>query len=189
VLLLYDGGMTVFDSASRWDLFEIIDDRAADRAPVIISQLPIEHWHAWDRRRQWLRPLLGAKCWARSPATCRSHSGVGARVHLRGQPGQVRKYQGLAQRIEAGRDCQLPLARPYLGQLAGPERHPAVRPAGDGGGWKSAEMVRRYAHLAPAQMARHVAAIDVPMHVTNSSQQARTIADTKKASRSLVTPS
>jgi hypothetical protein len=61
VLLLYDGGMTVFDSASRWDLFEIIDDRAADRAPVIISQLPIEHWHAWDRRRQWLRPLLGGK--------------------------------------------------------------------------------------------------------------------------------
>jgi hypothetical protein len=57
------------------------------------------------------------------------------------------------------------------------------------GGSKSAEMVRRYAHLAPAQMARHVAAIDVPMHVTNSSQQARTIADTKKASRSLVTPS
>jgi integrase len=38
------------------------------------------------------------------------------------------------------------------------------------GGWKSAEMVRRYAHLAPAQMARNAAAIDALLHVTITSQ-------------------
>lgn len=38
------------------------------------------------------------------------------------------------------------------------------------GGWKSAEMVRRYAHLAPAQMARNAAAIDALLHVTTTSQ-------------------
>jgi hypothetical protein len=38
------------------------------------------------------------------------------------------------------------------------------------GGWKSAEMVRRYAHLAPAKMARNAAAIDALLHVTNTSQ-------------------
>ncbi|MET0940924.1 MAG: site-specific integrase [Mesorhizobium sp.] len=38
------------------------------------------------------------------------------------------------------------------------------------GGWKSAEMMRRYAHLAPAQMARNAAAIDALLHVTNTSQ-------------------
>jgi hypothetical protein len=39
------------------------------------------------------------------------------------------------------------------------------------GGWKSAEMVRRYAHLAPAQMARNAAVIDSLLHVTNTSQR------------------
>jgi integrase len=38
------------------------------------------------------------------------------------------------------------------------------------GGWKSAEMVRRYAHLAPAQMARNAAAIDALLHDTITSQ-------------------
>ncbi|HEX9173093.1 MAG TPA: site-specific integrase [Telluria sp.] len=38
------------------------------------------------------------------------------------------------------------------------------------GGWKSAEMVRRYAHLAPAKMAQNAAAIDALLHVTNTSQ-------------------
>jgi integrase len=37
------------------------------------------------------------------------------------------------------------------------------------GGWKSAEMVRRYAHLAPAQMARNAAVIDSLLHVTTTS--------------------
>lgn len=39
------------------------------------------------------------------------------------------------------------------------------------GGWKSAEMVRRYAHLAPAQMARNAAMIDSMLHVTPASQR------------------
>jgi integrase len=39
------------------------------------------------------------------------------------------------------------------------------------GGWKSAEMVRRYAHLAPAHMARHAAVIVALMHDTNTAQR------------------
>ena len=47
VLILDDWGMGNLDSATRSDLLEIIDDRAANKATVITSQLPIEHWHAW----------------------------------------------------------------------------------------------------------------------------------------------
>lgn len=47
VLLLDDWGMGAIDSATRSDLLEIIDDRAAHKATIITSQLPIEHWHAW----------------------------------------------------------------------------------------------------------------------------------------------
>ena len=47
VLLLDDWGMTALDAATRADLLEIIDDRAGQRATIITSQLPIEHWHAW----------------------------------------------------------------------------------------------------------------------------------------------
>jgi hypothetical protein len=32
---------------TRSDLLEIIDDRAANKATIITSQLPIDHWHAW----------------------------------------------------------------------------------------------------------------------------------------------
>ena len=39
--------MTGLDSQTRADLLEIIDDRAANKATIITSQLPIEHWHAW----------------------------------------------------------------------------------------------------------------------------------------------
>jgi DNA replication protein DnaC len=39
--------MTALDAATRADLLEIIDDRAGQRATIITSQLPIEHWHAW----------------------------------------------------------------------------------------------------------------------------------------------
>jgi DNA replication protein DnaC len=28
-------------------LLEIIDDRAGNKATIITSQLPIEHWHTW----------------------------------------------------------------------------------------------------------------------------------------------
>ncbi len=45
--LLDDWGMTALDGATRADLLEIIDDRAGQRATIITSQLPIEHWHAW----------------------------------------------------------------------------------------------------------------------------------------------
>src|SRR5476651_1120139 len=47
VLLLDDWGIGALDSATRADLLEIIDDRAANKATIITSQLPIEHWHAW----------------------------------------------------------------------------------------------------------------------------------------------
>jgi DNA replication protein DnaC len=47
VLLLDDWGMGASDGATRSDLLEIIDDRAASKATIITSQLPIEHWHAW----------------------------------------------------------------------------------------------------------------------------------------------
>ena len=38
-------GVTLF--LTRSDLLEIIDDRAAHRATVITTQLPVDHWHAW----------------------------------------------------------------------------------------------------------------------------------------------
>lgn len=47
VLLLDDWGMGALDSTTRADLLEVIDDRAAHKATIITSQLPIEHWHAW----------------------------------------------------------------------------------------------------------------------------------------------
>lgn len=47
VLLLDDWGKTGLSSRTQADLLEIIDDRAANKATIIIiSQLPIEHWHA-----------------------------------------------------------------------------------------------------------------------------------------------
>jgi DNA replication protein DnaC len=47
VLVLDDWGMGAIDNTTRSDLLEIIDDRAASKATIITSQLPIEHWHAW----------------------------------------------------------------------------------------------------------------------------------------------
>lgn len=47
VLVLDDWGMGAIDSSTRSDLLEIIDDRAASKATIITSQLPVEHWHAW----------------------------------------------------------------------------------------------------------------------------------------------
>jgi DNA replication protein DnaC len=47
VLVLDDWGMGAIDSMTRSDLLEIIDDRAANKATIITSQLPLEHWHAW----------------------------------------------------------------------------------------------------------------------------------------------
>ena len=47
VLILDDWGMGAIDSTTRSDLLEMIDDRAANRATIITSQLPVDHWHAW----------------------------------------------------------------------------------------------------------------------------------------------
>ena len=47
VLILDDWGMGAIDSMTRSDLLEIIDDRAGNKATIITSQLPVEHWHAW----------------------------------------------------------------------------------------------------------------------------------------------
>ena len=47
VLVLDDWGMGAIDSMTRSDLLEIIDDRATNKATIITSQLPVEHWHAW----------------------------------------------------------------------------------------------------------------------------------------------
>jgi DNA replication protein DnaC len=47
VLILDDWGMGAIDSTTRSDLLEIIDDRAGNKATIITSQLPIDHWHAW----------------------------------------------------------------------------------------------------------------------------------------------
>lgn len=47
VLVLDDWGMGNLDSMTRSDLLEIIDDRAANKATIITSQLPIDHWQAW----------------------------------------------------------------------------------------------------------------------------------------------
>jgi DNA replication protein DnaC len=47
VLVLDDWGMGAIDSTTRSDLLEVIDDRAANKATIITSQLPVEHWHAW----------------------------------------------------------------------------------------------------------------------------------------------
>jgi DNA replication protein DnaC len=47
VLVLDDWGIASLDPATRSDLLEIIDDRAAHKATVITTQLPVEHWHAW----------------------------------------------------------------------------------------------------------------------------------------------
>jgi len=60
VLLLDDWGMAAMDAQSREDLLEIIDDRAATKATIITSQLPIERWHAWvgdTHRRRDAGPL------------------------------------------------------------------------------------------------------------------------------------
>lgn len=47
VLILDDWGVGALDSATRSDLLEIIDDRAANKATIITSQLPVDLWHAW----------------------------------------------------------------------------------------------------------------------------------------------
>ena len=47
VLLLDDWGMAGIDNHTHADLLEIIDDRTANKATIVTSQLSIYHWHAW----------------------------------------------------------------------------------------------------------------------------------------------
>jgi DNA replication protein DnaC len=47
VLVLDDWGVSALDASMRADLLEIIDDRAAHKATLITTQLPIDHWHGW----------------------------------------------------------------------------------------------------------------------------------------------
>lgn len=47
VLVLDDWGMGAIDSTTRSDLLEVIDDRSGNKATIITSQLPVDHWHAW----------------------------------------------------------------------------------------------------------------------------------------------
>ena len=54
--------MTGLDSQTRADLLEIIDDRAANKATIITSQLPIKHWHAWLATPRLPTPFWIASC-------------------------------------------------------------------------------------------------------------------------------
>ena len=47
VLVLDDWGVCALDAGLRADLLEIIDDRAAHKATIITTQLPVDHWHGW----------------------------------------------------------------------------------------------------------------------------------------------
>lgn len=45
VLILDDWGLAPLSGENRRDLLEIVEDRHDRRATIIISQLPVEHWH------------------------------------------------------------------------------------------------------------------------------------------------
>ena len=49
VLVLDDWALAPLEPAARADLMEIVDDRAGtrERATIVTTQLPVEHWHAW----------------------------------------------------------------------------------------------------------------------------------------------
>jgi len=47
VVLLDDWGLVALDAMTREALMEILDDRAGNRATLLTSQLPVDHWHAW----------------------------------------------------------------------------------------------------------------------------------------------
>jgi DNA replication protein DnaC len=46
LILLDDYGMTPLGERDRRDLLEILDDRVGQRATLVTSQLPVDHWHA-----------------------------------------------------------------------------------------------------------------------------------------------
>jgi DNA replication protein DnaC len=45
LLILDDLGLSVLTSSERCDLLEILEDRHDRGSTIVISQLPIEHWH------------------------------------------------------------------------------------------------------------------------------------------------
>jgi len=45
LIVLDDYGMAPLNDAQRRDLLELLDDRYGQRATLLTSQLPIEHWH------------------------------------------------------------------------------------------------------------------------------------------------
>lgn len=47
VVVLDDWGLVGLDALAREALMEILDDRAGNRATLVTSQLPVDHWHAW----------------------------------------------------------------------------------------------------------------------------------------------
>ncbi|MEW5934723.1 MAG: IS21-like element helper ATPase IstB [Bacillota bacterium] len=46
VLVLDDWGITPLGAQECRDMLEVIDDRAGTRSTIVVSQIPIEHWHA-----------------------------------------------------------------------------------------------------------------------------------------------
>lgn len=45
LLVLDDWGLASLDATARRDLLELLDDRHGQRATLVTSQLPLEHWH------------------------------------------------------------------------------------------------------------------------------------------------
>jgi hypothetical protein len=93
-------------------------------------------------------------------------------LHLQWQADRLGQHRRLAQRPQACGDRQFPLARPaphWASCLV--QNGTPLCDLQEMGGWKSAEMVRRYAHLAPAQMAKHAAVIDALLYDTTTSQR------------------
>ncbi|MDI6814187.1 MAG: IS21-like element helper ATPase IstB [Desulfitobacteriaceae bacterium] len=46
LLVLDDWGLAPFTDIQGRDLLEVIDDRSQEKSTVIVSQLPVDHWHA-----------------------------------------------------------------------------------------------------------------------------------------------
>jgi DNA replication protein DnaC len=47
ILILDDWGLTALTSQDRADLLEILDDRVHARSTILVSQLPVDTWHAY----------------------------------------------------------------------------------------------------------------------------------------------
>ena len=47
ILVLDDWGLSALGAQDRADLLEILDDRVPARSTILISQLPVDTWHAY----------------------------------------------------------------------------------------------------------------------------------------------